>query len=43
MYNREFETNAEAHAQHIARLMSNAADRLKKVAALKKLKKAQKK
>lgn len=39
MYNRELETNAEAHALHIANLQKNAAERLKKVAALVKLKK----
>lgn len=43
MYNRELETNEEAHAEHIRNLKKNAAERLKKVAALVKLKKSQKK
>jgi hypothetical protein len=39
MYNRELETNAEKHAEHIRNLMKNAAARLANVAAKKKLKK----
>ena len=43
MYNRELETNAEAHALHIVNLRKQATARLKKVAELIKLKKVQSK
>lgn len=43
MYNRESETNAEAHALHMVNLQKQATARLKKVAELDKLKKSQSK